>query len=352
MVSTLRVTRRKLGVGYLLAVGIIFTGMILIEAALTSVWTPEKLFPLSAGLFLTSGLMIIGYWLSRSSLGEERILTVSEYGALGMAFPTTIILVSFMGFPLELSSGLLATLIAGGGIVGALGGTVTALEAEHRNLTHLYHRNKVLQRVLRHNIRNGINVVQGYADLLEDSLEGGQLDMIEQINQEAKTILELSEKARNLDSMEEGQFQDTIDVAEIVEEVVEVLQLNYPDASVETSIPERMPLQANNYLELAVWELLEHAIRKSEETPVQIAVGKNSDTMTITVREKSSELPKGVLEALERGNETQLQHLEGMELWVAKWLIENMDGWVEFDRLDPIGMEARIVFPASESTPR
>lgn len=348
MASGLRPTRRKLGVGYLLGVGVVFTAMIVFEAAVKSRWTPEELLSLSAGLLLAGGLVVIGVWLSRSSLEEARVLTVSEWAALGMAIPTTIILISVLGFSLAPSSGLLSTLIAGGGIVGALGGTVTALEAEHRNLNHLYHRNKVLQRVLRHNIRNGITVVQGYADLLEGALEGGKLDMIEQINQEAKTILELSEKARNLDSIEDSQSQETIDVAAIVEEVVEILQLNYSAVTVETSIPDHLHVRANHYLELAVWELLEYAIRKSDGTPVRIEVEESDTTITLTIREESSELPAGVVEALERGNETQLQHLEGMELWVAKWLIENMDGSIAFERLEPIGMEVHIVFPATD----
>ncbi len=347
MVSAGPPTRRTLGIGYLLGVGVIFAGMVLFEFASGTGWTPEEILSLSAGLLLASGLIVIGVWLSRSSLEETRILTVSEWAALGMAIPTTIILVSVLGYTFELSSGLLSTLIAGGGIVGALGGTVTALESEHRDLDHLYHRNKVLQRVLRHNIRNGITVVQGYADLLEEALEGGKLDMIEQINQEARTILELSEKARNLDSIEDGQSSESVDVAEIIAEVVEILEMNYEAVSIETSIPDHLHVRANHYIELAVWELLEYAIRQSDGSPVTVGVNESEGESTLFIRENSSQLPEGVVEALERGNETQLQHLEGMELWVAKWLVENMDGSIEFDRLDPIGMEVRIVLPAT-----
>jgi len=33
---------------------------------------------------------------------------------------------------------------------------------------------------------------------------------------------------------------------------------------------------------------------------------------------------------LERGEETQLKHCSGMELWLAKWVVENADGTLDF----------------------
>lgn len=341
--------KRDLGVIYLVGVGFVFTVMVFREAFGVASPTIEQLLSLTAGFFLAVGLIGVGYWLLQSPLGDERVLVVSQLGALGMAIPTLIIVLGVFFLPLEPTSGLLVTVIGAAGIVGTLLGSVKALESEHRSLNELYRRNKVLQRVLRHNIRNGMTVVQGYADLLEADLDGARVDMVQNIRQEAGSIVDLSEMARNLDSLEEDQYRHPIDIVAVIEELIDSLHRNYPTATVQTDMPESMAVQADNFIELALWELLEYAVRNSEHTPVDVTVSQPANgPVTLVIQDQVSELSDAALHALERGSETQMQHLDGMELWVATWLVENMDGSIAFETDEPRGFTVELTLPRAD----
>ena len=347
--------KRDLGVVYLIGVGFIFTVIVFREAFGVSGPSLEALLTLTAGFFLAVGLIAVGYWLFQSPLGDDRVLVVSQWGALGMALPTAAVVLGVLVFPLGPTAGILVTVIGAGGIVGTLVGAVKALEEEHQSLNQLYRRNKVLQRVLRHNIRNGMTVVQGYADLLEEDMDGARVEMVQNIRQEAGSIVDLSEMARNIDSIERERYRQPMEVTAIVEELIEGIRRNYPHASIDTSMPEEVFVLADNFIELALWELLEYAVRNSESEPVAVDVERgDEDDVSIAVTAQQFTLSEGALAALERGSETQMQHLDGVELWVAKWLVENMDGDLQFDSLEPRGTEMRIQLPAtapaSEST--
>ncbi len=340
--------KRDLGVMYLVGVGFIFTVIVFREAFGVASPTLEELLTLSAAFFLAIGLIAVGYWLFQSPLGDNRVLVVSEWGALGMAIPTVAIIFGVLVFPLGATPGILVTVIGAGGIVGTLVGAVKALEDEHQNLNQLYRRNRVLQRVLRHNIRNGMTVVQGYADLLEEGLDGTRVDMIKNIRQEAGSIVDLSEMARNIDSNEREQYRQPMEITEIIEELIEGIFRNYPEAEFQTSMPESCHVLADNFIELAVWELLEYAVRNSDLEPVSVDVsGPVEDTVEIGILTQRFTLSEDAFAALERGSETQMQHLDGVELWVAKWLIENMEGTLTFERMEPRGTEMRIELAAA-----
>ena len=332
MIRDLVPPKRDLGVIYLIGVGFVFTVVVFREAFGVSSPSLEQLLSLTAGFLLAVGLIAVGYWLLQSPLGDERVLVVAEWGALGMALPTTIVVVGMIFLPLGPTPGLLVTVIGAGGIVGSLVGSVKALEDEHRNLNHLYRRNKVLQRVLRHNIRNGMTVVQGYADLLEEDLDGAKVDMVKTINREAGSIVDLSEMARNLDSLESANYRRPMDVSAIIDELIDGLLRNYPEATLETAVPRDVYVLANNFIELALWETLEYAIRNADGQPIRIEVDDDAGgRVAIDIGHDGNPISTDALQALERGSETQLQHLDGMELWVAKWLIENVDGTIDFD---------------------
>ena len=337
--------KRDLGVIYLVGVGFIFTVMVFREAFSVSSPSIDQLLSLTAGFFLAVGLIGVGYWLLQSPLGDDRVLVVSQLGALGMAIPTLIIVLGVFFLPLEPTAGLLVTVIGAAGIVGTLLGSVKALESEHRSLNELYRRT----RVLRHNIRNGMTVVQGYADLLEADLDGARVDRVQNIRQEAGSIVDLSEMARNLDSLEEDQYRHPIDIVAVIEELIDSLHRNYPTATVQTDMPESVAVQADNFIELAFWELLEYAVRNSEQTPVDVTVSQPANgPVRVLIQDQVSELSEAALQALERGSETQMQHLDGMELWVATWLVENMDGSIAFETAESSGLTVELTLPPAE----
>lgn len=333
MTASLWPTKRDMGSVYLVVVGLLFVAIVVRQAFQTGISSLEDFLLLLFGFLFTLGLVGVGVWLFTGPLDDERVLLVSEWGALGIAIATGVIAFGILFvFPFDPTPGLFVTTIGAGGIVGTLIGSVQALEAEHGELNRLYGRNQVLQRVLRHNIRNGMTVVRGYAELLEEDLEGTRVDMIRTIRQEAGSIVDLSERAQNLQTAERQNHRHPMNLSTLVNELLDGLRRNYPTGRVDTDVPPDVYVKADNLLELALWEILEYSIRRDGDVPIHVTVTETDGTVTIAITDPGDSISEEALDALRRGSETQMEHLEGVELWVAKWLVENMDGTIEFDR--------------------
>ncbi|MFB6271068.1 MAG: PAS domain-containing protein, partial [Halobacterium sp.] len=86
---------------------------------------------------------------------------------------------------------------------------------------------RVLNRVLRHNVRNSLNVVLGHANRLDEEVEDS--DDAERIVDAAEELLAVSEKARVVERVLDSDDLTTATLGDLVTEEVERARSNYPD---------------------------------------------------------------------------------------------------------------------------
>ncbi|WP_302080521.1 PAS domain S-box protein [Salinibaculum rarum] len=99
----------------------------------------------------------------------------------------------------------------------------------------------VLNRILRHNLRNAITVVQGNASVLYDELEGEALRAnVAAIQNRVERLQTLSEKVSTVRSVfqQEVDTETTCDIAALVADLEPEFDETYPDASISVSVPE------------------------------------------------------------------------------------------------------------------
>ena len=80
----------------------------------------------------------------------------------------------------------------------------------------------VMNRVLRHNIRNDLNVVRGYVDLLAAEVPDGD-ERIEAVERRLDDVLELSETARRLERLTGDESRTRMDAAALLRDRIERL---------------------------------------------------------------------------------------------------------------------------------
>lgn len=96
----------------------------------------------------------------------------------------------------------------------------------------------VINRVLRHNVRNEMNVVSGYAAMLSEELDGDEAKA-KLIEDTADRLLEISESARLIDENRDLSPElEPIDLVPIVDRSLTQLETRYPDVSVTSSVPD------------------------------------------------------------------------------------------------------------------
>jgi len=195
----------------------------------------------------------------------------------------------------------------------------------------------VLNRVLRHNIRNDLTIIRGHLDLLADAVPSGN-DHVEAMRDRLRGIDELSETARHLERLR-GETPETerttFDVSAVLEDQLDRLCADWPAAEVDAEIPPSAPVVAHELLPYAFENLLENAVKHndSDSPTVRVEVTEPSDPrrLSLAIEDDGPGLPDVEKKALTGDTETALVHSTGTGLWLTRWIVHSSGGRLNVD---------------------
>jgi len=188
----------------------------------------------------------------------------------------------------------------------------------------------VINRVLRHNLRNDVGVINGYAELLEDELEGQQELLANRVRTTSGRLLDLSETAQKLEAnLDIPSERQTLDLRGMVDTVVGQQREAYPNASITLTAPDQALIESSPRLETALWELVDNAAKHAGETPeVTIEIERTDSHVVCLIQDDGPGIPELERSVLESGEETSLVHGRGLGLWLVYWIVTGLDGSV------------------------
>lgn len=280
----------------------------------------------------------------------------------------------------------------------------TVLQGTVVDITEQVHREKrlmVLNRVLRHNLRNDLNTVIGYAELLEtefseiaevanptdvrsaietldrlsqvdDIPEDHQsalgdieatldelssvptkdaLEAVELIRETSESLVDIAEKAREFEQhADEDQILEAVAVGPLLEDVAATYRDEFPDAEV-TVVGAEASVRGNTgairrILDELVENALKHSTRQDPASTVVLRVQATSaQTATIRVEDTGPGIPEIEQKTIERGEETALMHGSGIGLWLVNWLVTRFGGTVTIEESEPRGTVVSVELP-------
>lgn len=210
---------------------------------------------------------------------------------------------------------------------------------------------QVLNRVLRHNLRNDLNAVNGYAGLAEESDDPSEYLL--QIQDTAADLISIGEKAREIENIVAEERQSRAkNLEETLEQAVDEVETELQDCQI--SIHKPLPdTQVNGSVLLSVVrELVENACRHNDaEQPVveiQSEVTDGEYPLNIQVSDNGPGIPDHELAPLLEGTETALEHGSGLGLWLIHWGVTHLNGEIEFEPDEPRGTIATLHLPVSD----
>jgi len=210
----------------------------------------------------------------------------------------------------------------------------------------------VLNRVLRHNLRNDLNVVEGYLDVAGKRVEDDELAYLLAIAEEKTLdVIDLAEKARGVENTmnREGDGSERIEVAALLEEVGDGLSEKYSGA-VRIEVPERVTLVADRVLVDRLFRnLIENGLEHNDDDAPVVTVGFtgwNGGQATFEVGDNGPGIPDHELAVIETGEETALEHGSGLGLWLVEWAGASLGGDVRFET-DEGGTTAVVELPGA-----
>jgi PAS domain S-box-containing protein len=236
----------------------------------------------------------------------------------------------------------------------AVGGVViNARDVTHR---HRYEqRLRVLNRVLRHDLRNDMNVVLGHADILIDAdVDPETKEHARKIQRKAESLVDLGERARQVDHTLDHAERERrpVEITEPIRSELDGLSSEYPGTVVHRHLPDEQWVYATDHVSTAIRNVVENAVEHNDRvlTRVGAAVTPRPETGQVEVRivDNGPGIPRSELEALRSGTETQLRHVSGLGLWLVKWILSGSDASIEFESHSPRGTAVVMTFSAAD----
>ncbi|WP_277553925.1 sensor histidine kinase [Halobaculum limi] len=194
----------------------------------------------------------------------------------------------------------------------------------------------VLGRVLRHNLRNEMNVVQGFA--AEIGRRSTDADIVSQANhiETASTrLLSLSETARRAQTAlgSDTAYQRT-HPADVIEDSVEVLGTEADDPTLSVSVDDCDDVHVSDNFAVAVAQLIENAFVHGD-VPVTCSVSQSDGRVYFRVCDAGSGIPDHEWDIVTGEPDiTQLRHGSGLGLWLVRWITDNHSGSLFRDTTD------------------
>ncbi|MHB9287577.1 ATP-binding protein [Halobacteriales archaeon Cl-PHB] len=212
---------------------------------------------------------------------------------------------------------------------------------------------QVLNRVLRHNLRNDMTTVMGYAKLVADDRDGDD-ELLDRIRHTADALAELGDKAREIERIMAATTADeATDAARLVQYVAEEAEKTYPDTDVTVDLTGEVTVDAaEEVLWPVVWNLVENAIEHHDGDAPQVTISvapADADHATVVVADDGPGIPVNERKAISEGEEQPLSHGSGLGLWAVKWGVNRVGGEVAFEPNEPRGSRVTVRLPLADA---
>lgn len=284
-------------------------------------------------------------FLQGEATDPESVATLRKHIEDGQ--PTSVTLVNYRknGAPFW-NHVQLTPITSGAGEVAHFVGFQADVTTQKRNEQLL----AVLNRVLRHNLRNDMNLIQGYSDLIQEAINHDDAALARKIEEAARKLVELSDQALELErDARESRVLKRLNTAELLSDVVDDVTAHHPTVTVDLTIDTERNICAGAELDDALRELVENAIKHSDaQKPwVGIDVGTEGECVTITVEDNGPGVSSMESNAISHGTETALSHGSGLGLWLVNWIVTRYGGSFQIHAKDgdSNGTVARVQLP-------
>jgi PAS domain S-box-containing protein len=205
---------------------------------------------------------------------------------------------------------------------------------------------QVMERVLRHNLRNDMGVVRGYARTIQQEASDPVATQADRIVDHSDHLLSLTEKQRRIAEILSVEPElGTVDAVGILREQTEMLSSEYPEARINLAHPDEAPVLATDRLGTAVEEVIRNAIVHTDQDVPTVDVSMNGTDSLVELR--VSDTGPGIPEMEQRvvtGEETiePLYHGTGLGLWLVSWIVRRSGGTLSFEANEPRGTVVTI----------
>jgi len=211
----------------------------------------------------------------------------------------------------------------------------------------------IINRVLRHDIRNDVTVILGWGEHLADSLEGVEKqESARRIVDHTRHIVDLTVEAKDLiEAVETGWEMDlgAVDAITVLEREIAAVREQYPEARIEMECCDGpVTVSANEYLGSVFGNLLRNAVvhNDREEPTVTVTAETGDGSLRVRIADDGPGIPPEQQETLfEKGEKGLESPGSGIGLYLVDSLARAYGGSVDVADNEPRGSVVTVTLP-------
>ncbi|QLG48714.1 ATP-binding protein [Natrinema halophilum] len=212
---------------------------------------------------------------------------------------------------------------------------------------------RLLNRVIRHNLRNEMNILMGYADRIKSAIENNDLrEEVETIESIASEVGRLSESIHEIEHIVEpaATERQRTNLQTVVQNRAGEIEAEYPAVDLTVDAPSSIWVTADKGLQYALDHALDNAITHNDlETPtvrVTVTDDPENDRGVVQIADDGPPIPDIETDVLDTEADVHsTYHGSGVGLWVMKWCVDSLGGQLTFEENTPRGNIVRISLP-------
>lgn len=278
---------------------------------------------------------------------------------VGLLFAWTLSHQYVLGLPFPHREYVMTTNLTVGALLGAVIGLYDvrtrrhrrAIEEERATITHQRTRLSVLNRVLRHNLRNDATVIMGNLEEIARNTSGDVAELAERARRQTVDLVAMSEKSRRIDdALSVGGQTEAVDLSDLVETSLSSFK-STKGVEFEVEVSDGLTMRTHpGLLEEMLQELVSNAIDHADRDSVAVTVDADRGPdggIELRVADDGPGIPDIERASLEAGIETDLEHTSGLGLWFVRWAVDTLDGEVAFEDRQVGGTAVTIRLPGT-----
>jgi signal transduction histidine kinase len=209
----------------------------------------------------------------------------------------------------------------------------------------------VLNRVLRHNLRNEMNVIQLTAEHIATGADDTEAQA-ERIMEQADALVELAEQVHRTERVVGGEVDrsESVGVADLLERIAARVREEASGAEIDVSTASGVTVETDRaLLDAVLWNVIDNAASHGGDGPhVAVSAEVMAGWLVVRVADDGPGIPDHEVAAIRAGSETELLHGSGMGLWLVDWATTRLGGEVAFGESALGGAEVTVRVPGAE----
>jgi signal transduction histidine kinase len=210
-----------------------------------------------------------------------------------------------------------------------------------------------INHLLRHNVLNGLQVVEGYADLLEARVDEEGESYLTAIQDRTVHMADLVGNVRVLmRTLADGVDCVPVSVSATLEHEVSVAAAGHPEATFEADLPTGLTGLADSTLGAVFENLLTNAVVHSDrdDPTVLVSARADGDEVVVRIADDGPGIPESLREVyLREGEQSATSTGDGLGLYLASTLVAAYGGSFTLGANEPRGATVELRLPRIEA---